>query len=79
MEAEPEGARTTTTGQLHELEPLEAKQNVRFGLPGRPRTHAVHIRPAQSKKRGSLWVKKGLMEAEPEGARTTTTGQLHEL
>ena len=46
MEAEPEGARTTTTGQIHELEPLEAKNILRFGLPGPTRTQAVHIRPA---------------------------------
>ena len=46
MEAEQEGARTTTTGQLQELEPLEAKTNLRFGLPGPTRTQAVHISPA---------------------------------
>ena len=46
MQAEPNGARTTTTGQLHELQPLEGKQNLRFGLPGPTQTQAVHIRPA---------------------------------
>ena len=46
--ADPEGARTTTTGQLHQLYPLVANKSLRFGLPGPTRTHAVKV--SQSKK-----------------------------